>query len=127
MYSQVSGWSRLIISSLLLLCVVTVMYSCKKEKSLAGSFMFYTFLSGSKYDAIKIYVDGKEAGSITLSHIEKPACGTATSINVINVKLPVGTHKWSAKQIKDGKEIDEWDEREDTIKEGDCTFIKLSE
>lgn len=113
---------------LLLLGVMTAMYSCKKSESTpSGSFIFYTFLESSKYDAIKIYVDGKESGSITLSHIEKPDCGTPTSINVINVKLPVGKHRWYAKQIKNGAEIDEWSERDETIKDGECTFIKLTE
>lgn len=113
--------------ALLLSAIITMMYSCKKEKTPTGSFIFYTFLESSKYDAIKIFVDGKESGSITLSHIVKPECGTPTSINVINVKLPAGTHSWSAKQIKGGQEVDEWDERDETIKEGECTYIKLVE
>ncbi|MBO9574072.1 MAG: hypothetical protein J7497_17930 [Chitinophagaceae bacterium] len=111
----------------LLLGVIATTFSCKKESAPTGSFMFYTFLASSKYDAIKIYVDGKEAGSITLSHIQKPDCGTPTSINVINVELPVGEHTWYAKQIKNGVEIDEWSERDETIKDGECTFIKLTE
>lgn len=111
----------------LLLVTMATTFSCKKEATPSGSFMFYTFLESSKYDAIKIFVDGKEAGSITLSHIEKPACGTPTGINVINVKLPAGVHTWYAKQIKNGVEIDEWNERDETIKDGECTFIKLTE
>ncbi|MBX2921782.1 MAG: hypothetical protein KF746_06300 [Chitinophagaceae bacterium] len=113
------------IPMVLLLGVITVMYSCKKDKTPTGNFIFYTFLESSKYDEIKIFVDGKAAGTITLSHIEKPECGTPTSINVINVSLPAGKHSWSAKQFKNGQEIDEWDERDDTIKEGECTYIKL--
>lgn len=104
-----------------------VMHSCKKEKTPVGSFIFYTFLESNKYDAIKIFVDGKESGTITLSHIERPDCGTPTGINVVNVKLPAGKHSWYAKQFKNGKEIDEWTERDDTIKDGECTFIKLTE
>lgn len=112
---------------ILLLGIITIMHSCKKDKTPTGSFMFYTFLDSDAYDAIKIFVDGKESGTITLSHIEKPDCGTPTSINVINIKLPTGKHSWSAKQFKNGQEIDEWDERDETIKEGECTFIKLTD
>ncbi|MCG2615058.1 hypothetical protein LZZ85_12235 [Terrimonas sp. NA20] len=111
----------------LLLCIITVMYSCKKDKTPTGNLMFYTFLQSSKYDAIKIFVDGKESGTITLSHIQKPECGTPTGINVINVALPAGKHTWSAKQIKNGQQIDEWEEREETIKVEECTFIKLAD
>lgn len=109
----------------LLLGIMAVMHSCKKDKTPSGNFIFYTFLESSKYDEIKIFVDGKASGTITLSHIEKPACGTPTSINVINVNLPIGKHSWSAKQFRNGQEIDEWDERDETIKEGECTYIKL--
>ncbi|MBN8788238.1 MAG: hypothetical protein J0I84_14195 [Terrimonas sp.] len=126
-FSTLPGLSRRIMAIVLLAGIVTVTYSCKKDKAPTGSFMFYTFLDSDAYDAIKIYVDGKESGTITLSHIERPDCGTPTSINVVNVQLPAGKHSWSAKQIKNGQEIDEWDERDDTIKEGDCTFIKLTD
>lgn len=122
-----SGRSQSIFLAFFLLGIVTVMASCKKDKSPTGNFMFYTFLNNTKFDAIKIYVDGKQAGEITLTHIEKPQCGTPTSINVVNVKLPAGKHSWYAKQMLNGQEIDEWDERDDTIKEGECNFIKLTD
>ena len=120
-------FSKTLTKGLLLLGLVTVMYSCKKESDPKGSFIFYTFLESNKYDAIKIFVDGKESGTITLSHIERPDCSVSTSINVVKVKLPPGTHSWSAKQYKGGVQIDEWDERDDEIKENKCTFIKLTE
>ncbi len=122
-----SGWSSKIFLAFFLLGMVTLMNSCKKDKSPTGSFIFYTFLDNTKFDAIKIYVDGKQAGEITLTHIERPQCGTPSSINVVNVKLPAGTHSWHAKQILNGKEIDEWDERDEVIKEGECNFIKLTD
>ena len=118
---------KTVATMVLLMSALTVTYSCKKDKTPGGSFIFYTFLDSDSYDAIKIFVDGKESGTLTLSHIERPDCGTPTSINVVNVKLPVGKHSWSAKQIKNGQEIDEWDERDDMIKEGECTFIKLTD
>ena len=126
-FSKFSGWSRTIIAVFLLMGMITLMYSCKKDKTPTGNFMFYTFLNSDAFDAIKIYVDGKESGTITLAHIERPDCGTPSGINVVNVKLPAGKHSWSAKQIKGGQEVDEWDERDDTIKEGECTFIKLTD
>lgn len=107
--------------------LVTAMNSCRKEKTPTGSFLFYTMLDNSKFDAIKIFVDGKPVGDITLTHIERPACGTPTSINVISVPLPAGTHSWSAKQFLGGQEIDEWDERDETIEEGACNYVKLVE
>ncbi|MGN6420419.1 MAG: hypothetical protein ACTHMC_23120 [Pseudobacter sp.] len=114
---------------LVLVLGLAFLASCKKDKAKAptGNMMFYTFMNNSKFDAIKIYVDGKAAGEITLTHIEKPQCGTASSINVLNVPLSPGKHSWYAKQIKDGKEVDEWDEREDNVKENECTYMKLTE
>lgn len=103
--------------------------SCKKEKDepAKGSLVFYTFLDSKDYDAIEVFVDKKSVGKITLSHIQRPECGAPTSINVLNVKLSPGKHTWSANQIKGNKVIDEWTERDRTIKAGECDFIKLTE
>lgn len=103
--------------------------SCKKDKDepKTGSMVFYTLLNNSKFDAIEVFVDKKSRGKITLTHIERPACGTPTSINVISVKLPAGTHSWSAKQFKGGVEVDGWDERNETIVAGECEFIELED
>lgn len=120
-----SSWTKKICFTLILLGFVATMNSCKKEKGPTGNFMFYTMLDSDKFDAIKVYVDSKQVGEITLSHIQRPECGTPTSINVVNVSLPTGKHTWYAKQFLKGQEIDEWYEREETIKEGECNFIKL--
>jgi len=103
--------------------------SCKKEKDepKTGNMIFYTLINNTEFDEIEIFVDGKSRGKITLSHIERPDCGTASSINVISVKLPAGVHSWYAKQYKGGVYIDGWDERDETIVAGKCEFIKLTE
>ncbi len=112
---------------LILASSLTTFTGCKKDKAPVGRFMFYTFLDNSKFDVIKIYVDGKHAGDITLTHIERPECGTASTINVINVPLAAGSHSWYAKQMLNGQEVDEWDERDETITEGECNYIKLTD
>lgn len=113
---------------LLAFLTLTVAISCKKEEpSPAGTMMVYTLIDSNTFDSLDVLVDGQKVGSLTVPHIKRPDCGSPTSVNVLNIPLPAGTHKWSAKQIKDGKEIDEWDEREEVIKAGQCEFIKLSE
>ena len=92
-----------------------------------GNLMVYTFMDGKLYDKLELIIDGKSAGALTLSNIKRPECNDPSSINVLNIKLTPGVHTWAAKQIKGGKEVDEWDERDVTIKEGECNFIKLTE
>ncbi len=117
---------KFFVLALLTVVFVAALPACKKDKP-SGNLMFYTFLNSTKFDAIKIYVNGKQVGELTIPHIEKPACGTASSVNVINVKLQAGEHNWYAKQFKGGVEIDEWDERSETVKDGECSYIKLTE
>ncbi len=108
--------------------VSALVSGCKKDDpEPQGNFLFYTFLDGYSFDAIEIYVDGKNVGKLTLPHIKAPDCGDNSSINVLKVPVPAGDHKWYAKQIKDGKEIDEWMERTESIEAGECEGIELTE
>ena len=92
-----------------------------------GNLVFYTFMNGKLFDAIEIYVDGKSVGQIKLPHIVRPECDAKTDINVINVRVPAGKHTWSAKQLLKGKEVDEWDERDETVEAGKCEHLRLTE
>ncbi len=112
----------------IILMVSALVSGCKKDDpSPEGNLLFYTFLDAYSFDAIEIYVDGKNAGKLTLPHITEPDCSHQASINLVKVPVPAGHHKWYAKQIKDGKEIDEWDERSEMIDAGECESIELTE
>lgn len=110
----------------LALCVATAFLSvgCKKEKDTTpmGTLLNYTNLNSSTFDRIDIIVDGKVAGSITKPYVTKPVCGDPSSAFAAAIPLAVGSYKVYAIQYKDGKQVDEWPESTEVIKEGKCTL-----
>ncbi|WP_276484668.1 hypothetical protein [Paraflavitalea pollutisoli] len=118
--------TRNIASFVLALGLAIVFVSCKKEKdepkTPTGTLLNYTSMKTTVFDRIDILVDGKVAGSITKPYgIVKPKCGAANSDYAAAIVLPVGTHKVSALQFKDGKQVDKWSERTETITADQCT------
>ncbi len=117
--------------SALILCasIVSLGVGCKKEKDTTptGTLLNYTNLKSTTFDRIDIIVDGKVAGTITKPYTTKPVCGDASSPIAAAIKLSVGNHKVYALQYKDGKEVAEWPETTEVIKEDKCTLANWVE
>jgi hypothetical protein len=116
----------------LLVGLLLLLISCKNNEPTPsreeeGRFIFYTQLKKVEFDAIDIYVDKKFAGKLISPNAKRLDCNQPTIGDMLKVDLPAGGHRWSAKQFKEGKQIDEWNERPVELTAGDCEFIQLTD
>ncbi len=113
----------------LLLGLQILLVSCKKdeEPKPEGRLIFYTQLDRQEFDAIDIYVNKKFVGKLISPNANRPGCNQYTIGNMVRIDLPAGEHLWSARQFLNGKEIDEWDEREEKVTANECEYVRLTE
>ncbi|MBO9565424.1 MAG: hypothetical protein J7621_21785 [Niastella sp.] len=121
--------TRISIALILFVATALLGVGCKKNKDATptGTLLNYTNLKSTTFDRIDIIVDGKVAGTITMPYTTKPVCGDASSPIAAAIKLSVGNHKVYALQYKDGKEVAEWPETTEVIKEDKCTLANWVE
>ena len=114
----------------LLIALTGFFTSCKKDQGPApqtGTLLAYTDIKKSEFDRIDVIVDGKVAASLTAPFDVKPTCGAKSSPSAVVIPLAPGTYKVYAIQYKDGKNVGEWEEENETITANKCSPFNWTE
>ncbi len=111
----------------LLLLFLLAVVSCKDQEEVkpkTGSYVIWTDKSAKTFDLIEVTIDDKLVGTITKPYNTgplnlKPDCNTLSEGALVQIQLPVGTHKLKAKATLKGEKTDGW-EGNFEITENEC-------